>query len=68
MFLAHQTRTKNYMVASDCSFFKLFLYYHCSDADMINKIDVLLKTKYMKAVNTAFFGTVEHPVRLQQRE
>lgn len=56
------------MVASDCSFFKLFLYYHCSDADMINKIDVLLKTKYMKAVNTAFFGTVEHPVRLQQRE
>lgn len=47
------------------------LYYHCSDADIINKIQVLLYIyEYSKY---SFFAPVEHPdyyylVGLQQRE
>ena len=37
---------KNEMVASDCLFCDLSsLYYHCSDADIINKMKILVKSK-----------------------
>lgn len=53
------------MVASVCLFCDFFLnlsnlYYHCSDADIIKKMKVLLKSEYMNSLNVAFFAPFEH--------